>query len=378
MAQALGFIFGGATFLPLAIPVERPAPATGGSTVQITVGSGPNSQAGGNVPHIALWDDDGNRIGQYHPRKTDKIAEGDSGGGPINVPNNQNGGRPADPYYVMLSNLQNDAICISAVSVANNQVSATFFGDTGYQCGQSWFLSEHRIGADFAKPKCVWLDGDHSNGINARALSFHLNDMAAASDKLAEYTSNPDTLCKSTPRFSFWGNLLPDSQIPFFDPKLEYDVVATDEEGRGSGEGGDKNPQRVIDKPGQYDKSVYLFQGEKHNTKRETRRRRNIKVRGSNQDPEHLIITDHQEDDIREVCESSSSHGFDIVSTVQKLYCDMEEKQLYQICDEEHVKDNCFDMETKSIKPKDGIGARAEFAAAVPQKNYTSQAYWKN
>lgn len=368
MAQALGFIFVGTSFAPLAIGATKPPL---GTNVEIITGSGPNSQAGGNVPHIALWDDDGSRIGQYHPSKKDKYGEGDDGDGPILVEHNQNGGKTADPYYVMLSNLENDAICISAITVSNSRISGTFYGDTGYLCGQSWFLSEYRIGANAFKPRCAWLDADHSNGINARALSFHLNDMAANPDKLGEFQENSDTLCKSTPRFSFWGNLLPDGQIPFFDPKLEYTMDKS-----GQGEGVDKDPMSVIDKPGQYNRAVYMYQGEK--TKRVERARRNIRARGSNQDPSHLIVTDHAEDDIVEVCNSASSHGFDIVSTAQNVYCDMEAKQLYHVCDGQHVTDNCFHMETKSIMPKGGIGARDEFASMVPQKNYTSQAHWKN
>ncbi|KAG5983913.1 hypothetical protein E4U55_006696 [Claviceps digitariae] len=370
MSGALGFILNAAGLIvPLALEAKYATQAVKEATsVQIIVGSGTKT-AGGDTPHVALWDDDGNRIGQWHPGKKDKIDEGNVK--TIVVEHTQNHNKQADPYYVMLSNLKNDAICIAAVTVANQKVSATFFGDTGYMCGQSWFLSNNKIGSNFQKPKCVWLDADHTNKINARALSFHLNDMAPSTDKMAQYQKRPETLCQSTPRFSFWGNLLPDGIVPFFKPKLQYNDDSSD-----SGEGADKDPDRVVDKKDQYNKAVYLHQGEK--VKRgETHRRGGNLPRGSNHNPEHLIITDHAEDDVRHVCEHPNSYGWDIVSTVQNLYCDMEHKQLYPVCDGKEHKDQCFDMGARVIVPKAGIASRDEFAALVPQKNYTSEAHWE-
>lgn len=308
MAAALGFLIDAAlTGASIAAAIAKPAtPAI--TNVQIITGSGKGSQAGGNVPHIAVWNKDGVRSGQYHPNKKDKIEEGVDR--TIEVRHDQNGNGPDDPYYVMLSNLGNDAICIAAVAVTNSKIAATFVGDTGHRCGQSWFLSENKMFGDFQKPKCVWLDADHSNGINARALSFHVNDMSFTNERFEQFQNNTDYLCKSTPRFSFWGNLLPDGIIPFFEPKLEYLVSES------GGEGADKDPERVLDKPGQYDKSVYIQQGETSKRSAQRPRHRSLKARSSNHNPEHLIITDQAEDNVREVCESETSYGWDIASTV--------------------------------------------------------------
>lgn len=376
MSGALGFFLNAAgLFVPLALQAqyanqaEAPKEAT---AVQIITGSGKGGSPGGNVPHIALWDDAGNRIGQYHAGRKEKINDGKHA--TIIVPHNQNKYEQADPYYIMLSNFEHDAICIAAVTVANQKISGTFYGDTGYMCGQSWFLSENRIGSNFQKPKCVWLDGDHTNGINARAISFHLNDLAPNRDKLAQYQAQPETLCQSTPRFSFWGNLLPDGIIPFFKPPLQYKEDSTN-----SGEGADVDLSRVVDRKDQYDKSVYLHQGEKKfRLKARTNFRRNSTANGSNHNPDHLIITDQKDDDVRAVCEHPNSYGWDIVSTVQNLYCDMVHKQLYQVCDGKGVKDYCFDLKAKTIIPKQGISGRDEFAAHVPNKAYTSQSHWKS
>ncbi|KAI1857379.1 uncharacterized protein JN550_013259 [Neoarthrinium moseri] len=368
MATALGFIINAAgLFVPLGLQAkyakETPKEAT---SVQIIVGNGGSS--GGNVPHIALWDDDGNRIGQYHPGSADKVD--DSQDGLFVVEHNQNGNKQADPYYIMLSNLENDAICISAITVANRKISGTFYGDTGYTCGQSWFIGNNTIGSNFQTPKCVWLDADHTNKINARAMSFHLNDMAPSTDKMSQYQNNRDTLCKSTPRFSFWGNLLPDGVIPFFKPRLEYN-----EDSAAAGQGADKDLSRVIDKPDQYNKAVYLHQGEKTKAKARSSSARSVHTRGANHDPSHLIVTSDPNHDIHEVCSHENSYGWDIASTAQNVYCDMEHKQIYVLCDQS-VTENCFDLKTKQIVPQGGVYARAELAEAFPSKGYNSVAHW--
>ncbi|CAK3917564.1 Hypothetical predicted protein [Lecanosticta acicola] len=334
-------------------------------------GGGPKVSTSGNIPHVAVWDDDGNRIGQYHPGKNQKFGKMDSTTIGINA--YQNGGASTDPYYVMVSNLDNDAICVASIAVSNEKISSTFFGDTGKMCGQSWFLSENKIGDNFYKPACVWLDADHTNKINARALSFHLNDMAPDPDKINEYNQRPETLCQSTPRFSFWGNMLPDGIPPFFKPKLEYLVDADN----ANGEGADKFPDRVIDKPHQYNKAVYIQQGEKAARAARNLRRSANATMSANHNPEHLIITHHTEDNVREVCEHKNSYGWDIVSTVQNLYCDMETKQLYQLCNGKDLKEDCFDMNSKTIVPKCGVNARDEVGSNIPVKAYTSEAHWQ-
>lgn len=264
----------------------------------------------------------------------------------------------------MVSQLSDDAICVAAITVANNKISGSFFGDTGFKCGQSWFPSDNRIGSDFWKPKCVWLDGNHDNGINARALSFHLNDMQPNDEKMEQYYNNIDTLCKSTPRFSFWGNLLPDGRIPFFNPKLEYK----------DDNGADVDISKVLDNPNKpYDKSVYMYQGEKKSSRARSTNARRIS-HGSNHDPSHLIVSD-QGTDVREVCEHPNSYGWDIVSTTQGLFCDMEHKQLYPLCNNDIIA-NCFSLNATTL-----IGGPQTRNEGTPNlrfdRSYNTTSYWK-
>lgn len=89
-----------------------------------------------------------------------------------------------------------------------------------------------------------------------------------------------------------------------------------------------------------------------------------------------MIVTAHPYDDVREVCEHPNSYGFDIASTVQDLYCDMEHKQLYRICTHPEDEDNCFHLDHKVIIPKGGIDGSPELVTSAPLKNYTSVAHW--
>ncbi|KAB5533482.1 hypothetical protein GE09DRAFT_1250761 [Coniochaeta sp. 2T2.1] len=333
--------------------------------VKIIAGQGDGS-IGGSTPHIALWDDHGSRIGQYHPGKKEKTID-ENGQRSVVIKHDQTTppGRQADPMYVMLSNFENNAICVSAVYVSNGKISGTFYGDVGFMCGMDWYPSSGVIDSNFYAPRCVWLDADHTNGINARALSFHLNDVAAQPDKLAEYNDNPDTLCKSTPRFSFWGNLEPDGQIPFFNPPLKYNTDSVN-----GGQGSDKDPLAVIDKPNQYDKSVYTSQAGRKNNRKTRGARRTVKISNINSD--HLVVTDMPSHSAREVCEHPNSVGWDIVSTTEGLFCHLTDRQLYPLCSGT-VTVNCFDMGTlqlKTLVQRDGN-------FAVQPRGYNTTAHWK-
>ncbi|RYP77011.1 hypothetical protein DL769_003496 [Monosporascus sp. CRB-8-3] len=386
MAKALGFVMDAAgIFLPLGFEIADAIPDNRATTmVQIMTGDGndthPLHDAGGAVPHVAIWNQDGERLGQVNPGNEAKIDQNnDPIHGRIEVKHNQNGGGYDDPGYILLSQHEHDAICIASVQVSNGAISSTFYGDTGYACGQSWFYSSREFGTDYVKPKCVWLDGDHTNGINAKAISWHINDMIPANDKIEMFNSNPNYLCGSTPRFSFWGDLLPDSLIPFFKPKLEYNTDSVS-----GGQGADKDPDRALDKR-TYDKSVQMYQG--GSAKREPERtasrpdvrRRNLKRRGHNHDPSHLVVSEKRDHSARELCEHPNSYGYDFVSTLEGGYCDMETKRYYPLCDPDlNVHHTCFDVERRSLVGAGGINARGEASTVgVSVKRYETHTHWK-
>ncbi|GKT58222.1 hypothetical protein ColTof4_12147 [Colletotrichum tofieldiae] len=366
---ALGFAIDAAGLfasLKLSGAFDQPTPSEAKTNVQIILGNGERtSTAGGPAPHIALWDDNGTRIGQWHPGKKDKIKQGDVKNIVIEHSQTRPKNSQADPYYVMLSQLDDDAICISAVLVANSKISGAFYGDTGYKCGQSWFASENRIGSEFEAPRCVWLDANHDHGINARAISFHLNDMQPNDDKMQQYYENLDTLCKSTPRFSFWGNLLPDAIPPFFKPRLKYK----------NGNGADEDLTKVLDDPNHpWDKGAYMAPQKVNQPKRRETRANHS---STNRDRSHLIIS-NQKTNVREICESETSYGWDIVSTRQNVFCDMEHKQLYPLCTNSVIT-KCFHLEQKTLVGTPGLNLRDEEVQKLRYgRSYNTTNVWKS
>ncbi|KAL0778407.1 hypothetical protein CaCOL14_006060 [Colletotrichum acutatum] len=78
--------------------------------------------AGGVFPDVAIWDDNGNRLGRYRTKLGDKIAQ--SSERTVKIPNNENKGQISDPQYVMLSH-DTDATCIAMVQVSNGRLSGT-------------------------------------------------------------------------------------------------------------------------------------------------------------------------------------------------------------------------------------------------------------
>ncbi|EXF82124.1 hypothetical protein CFIO01_00638 [Colletotrichum fioriniae PJ7] len=362
------------TLVSVKLLVDASKPVANDPATLVTFTTGHHNDmngAGGKIPHIALWDDFGKRIAQWHPGKNQKMASGADGDrhGQIVVKHNQNGGKGADPFHIMLSNHDDDAICISTITVANSAVTTTFYGSTGKTCGQSWYYSDRTLGETRFTTPCVWLDGDHTDGLNAKAMSFHLNDFAPTQSKMDLYTMYPGKgypyLCKSTPRFSFWGNLLPDGWIPFFDPPLKYTSDGADQ-------GADEDPDIALDKQ-TYDKSVYLRQGERKIGQRNNkpRTKKLSKRQGSNMDSERLIVTNIEGQTAREICEDPNSVGYDIISYSDNMYCDISEKTLYPLCSG-GTTSSCFNASSVQLIGEAGpLLARGE-----PAKLYKEVSHW--
>ncbi|CAG8955650.1 hypothetical protein HYFRA_00009604 [Hymenoscyphus fraxineus] len=189
--------------------------------------------------------------------------------------------------------------------------------------------------------------------------------MAADKDKREQYYENIDSLCKSTPRFAFWGNLLPDSIIPFFNPPLIY---------KGDN-GADTDLSKVIDDPAHpWDKGAFSSPQRLGKPKRQKTR---VQRRSSTHDQSHLIVTE-QDTNVIEVCESGTSYGWDIVSTSQNVFCDMEHKQLYPLCSET-ITTKCFDLMNKTLLGGPGLNQRDEEVQKLRfGRSYNSTALWKN
>ncbi|PKS08638.1 hypothetical protein jhhlp_005025 [Lomentospora prolificans] len=362
--------------------------------VELVIGSGSEeARMGGATPAIALWNDRGERVGQHGSLG----KEGDGANPVYHISHNQGHSGSAQAEYMMMSNIDDDAICISAVYVTDDRVSTAFFGDLPKMCGMSWGHSNRAIGDAQQIPDCFWLDNDGTNGINAQALSVHLRDMVANTDRIAQYNERIDSLCGSTPRFSFWGDLLPDSLIPMFDPPLDYE--------KDSGNGGigrDKDIDRVLDKQ-TFDKSVSMYRGPQF-VKRQPLTNTSaipgvagvsipdfmLKRRGTSSGPsarrkrsqrmsERLIVTPHAKHSAVELCNSETSWGPDEVSLTERMFCDMETKSLYPLC-KNGIEENCFDLEKKFLilpggkTEQDDVVIHSRDLPLV--KRYNTTEYW--
>ena len=298
--------------------------------VQVGIGAGTNGDdvnSGGSVPHLALWDQDGNRIGQYHGDANGHYDPGTAN--EVSVDNSQNGEAKASPHYLSVVAMENDAVCISMVSVSGNGVNWGWTGDLAKMCGDSdWYPSSYIVGDGTSTPSCIWIDHDHTNGINAAGFSLHMPDFANSDGRQNQLTNDIDTNCKSAPRMTFWYDMLPDDIPPFFSPPLEY-----------NDDGSDKDPDAVKTRDSN------LFPSDP----KVKRHARDLRKRDSNLKPEHLVISALPAHSAKEVCEDHNSLGWDFVSTAEGTYCDISARQWYPLCSASVTKD-CFDLDQKQLR----------------------------
>jgi hypothetical protein len=354
------------------------------TTVAIVTGDAGN--AGGSIPSIAVWDGDGNRIGQYKGGKNGHINE--KATKTITIDNKQNGGTAAQPEYISIVMQEKDAICLSAVIASGDSAQWTWTGDMGYTCGAQWYNSQFPVGNSNSPPRCVWLDSDHTGGIIAKGLSMHIRDFSGDPDLVKQYIDDQRRLCQNSARMTFQPEpIVPDSLIPFFQPPLEYKRASD-----GQSHGTDPSSGGALKKPDQgTDRSTRAYPDFTNMNIHDTRRRhtRDMTARNDmassnvrptkNNRPDHLIISNIEGHSAKELCEHPNSLGPDFVSTVEKIFCDMETGKWWPLCDATHVH-GCFDLEKQTMRG-DGPGvkrARGETSAPpVPEKQYKTSKEWK-
>ena len=308
------------------LPYDKLAekPKTESTQVQIGIGSGVDN-TGGSVPHVALWDQGGNRIGQSYG---DANGHWDSGTlNEIDVEHKQNGGKKAQPEYLQVVAWEGDGICISMVSVTSNGAQWGWTGDMAKMCGGDWFPSTYMLGDGTDTPSCIWIDSDHTNGIRAQGFSLHMPDFAQRDGRKMALEDTPETNCKSGPRQTFWYDRLPDQQPDFFKPPLKY-----------TPDGGDVDTKRVVTRKA----DLYPFPPR-------PRHKRDIMKRSANLKEGHIVISDFPAHSAKEVCEHPTSLGWDFVSTVEGIYCDITAREWWPLCSDK-VKTGCFDLDKREMR----------------------------
>lgn len=257
--------------------------------------------------------------------------------------------------YISVSKGGNDALCISYIAVTwpDGQQKA-WYGDVGYTCGAFWYNSQTIIGDNNYQPKCVWIDGDKSNGITTQGMGIHITDFVATEERAQAYKDHPETMCKSKPRFWLYDDLTSDMYLPFFDPPLEYDTNNVDK-----------------------DRSKVLVEGS--STGPLPPRKRSHKARSTVHKRHHfpgkLVTSSKPAHSARELCESDHSLGPDFVSLPEGLFCDMSEKELWPLCDEAHTT-GCFDV-ARNEMVAGSLGRRDEASGRhIPEKEYSNVQAW--
>ena len=63
----------------------------------------------------------------------------------------------------------------------------------------------------------------------------------------------------------------------------------------------------------------------------------------------HLIASLHDSHSAQRLCESETSHGPDFVSHKEGLFCDMDTRKLWPLCNSDGANDVCYHWETHSL-----------------------------
>lgn len=165
---------------------------------------------------------------------------------------------------------------------------------------------------------------------------------------------------------TFWHDVQPDFYLPA-GLKLfpgDYDVKGYNADMT------DKDFKQVIDNKAQFgpSKAGRKLRGDNNNDNNST----------SSVGHGHLVISDHEDHSAKELCESSSSLGPDFVSTGEGIFCDMNQKEYWFLCNAD-IKTGCFDLKKKEmVGATPGIATRdLETGRIIPEKRYNTHSRWK-
>ncbi|KAL9087510.1 MAG: hypothetical protein Q9165_006621 [Trypethelium subeluteriae] len=307
------------------------------STVRVALGLSSSASDGsslsGNVPSVALWDDDGNELGSAAGSRKDTIAAGNFKDITVNQ-GHDNG----EPTYIGISAGGDDAICVSYISITSPSAQkSAWTGDVGYKCGARWHYSTLRFGENGHQPHCTWIDKDGSDGVQAKGMGMHIPDFNPQQKGLAqEFRNNTDAMCKSTPRFSMYSDIdVRHYSYPIFQPTLQYNSDGSDTDlskvlvgGTMVGKGHDPNP---ISSTLVQSRDLNPTSG--YNATAKNRNRLDT-----------IIITEYPEHQTEQLCSSKTSYGPSMANVHEGLFCDMEKKTLLPICNDRNVTCSCLDI----------------------------------
>ncbi|KAJ8065162.1 hypothetical protein OCU04_005875 [Sclerotinia nivalis] len=391
MATAIGLLLGGLSLIPMAMDLFPPK-VEQSTTVRIGAGTSIKSEANtaGNTPGIQLYDVVGRFVAKQGGSR-DRIADG--GYKDIKLTGGKGvGARQAQ--YISVSSGGNDALCISYIAVTwPDGGQQTWTGDVGFTCGAFWYESQTILDATTNyMPKCVWLDSDGSNGITTKAMGIHMTDFTPTDDRVEQYRTDPDSMCKSAPRFKLFTNAKDADCITVFDPPLDFtpNTLVDKDRSKVVGVAGTKscdvkNKRRGrTEVPTPRDSSLLSNSNSNININITT----NIpSISNSTSIPYsfntsaffgQLIVSNSTSHSAAGLCDSDSSRGPDFVARQEGsdgVYCDMRNKKTYPVCclSGKPATGACFDVKLNTLRPPPGVAARD---IGLPEKEYHTVTQW--
>ena len=371
MAMAVINVVGalaGVVGVGMMIPGLMPEKDEHNPVVRVAAGLSSNEDdtTSGNTPGVALYDIMGRKIGSTKGNK-DKVKDGAFID--VKVPFDDGvGAKPAE--YIQINDGGGDALCIAYVALTNpDGTKKAFYGDVPKACGADWYHSLLKTGDDDYQPSCFWIDRDRSNGLRYQGFGLHINDFAATDERAKQFDENRDLMCKAAPRFRMYKDMNSEDYIPYFNPPLELEEKTLIDKDVGVVMNKDT---WVMPKEGDHIKKGTIDE----DPARKVRRSTSSPAIQGNVNSTVVIISTSPQHSAKELCDSPTSWGHDFVSSSESLFCDMEPKKLWPVCDDKH-KSACFDTKTSTMRPGKGLRGRDSQSGQVPpEKHYGKTLHW--
>lgn len=232
----------------------------------------------------------------------------------------------------------------------------------GYNCstadGPFWANSVTQTGSDPEfQAKCIWIDGDSTNGIPTQGFSLHIVDFGRTNGAVTkdgapttnpvadQWNDNNNLLCKAPGRMNFYKDFLPDDFPNLYQPPLQY-----------NNDGTDKDPNAVL--TGACDDDPELIESPcAERNSRKPRRRRVAQVtqhprardfNSSTPMADTIVHSNSSAHSAEEVCNHPGSYSPSFVSYFEGKFCDMTTRIVWVLCSD-IVTSGCFDPKSNKL-----------------------------
>lgn len=216
------------------------------------------------------------------------------------------------------------------------------------------------------RPLCIWVGG--TTGYNA--FGYHLPDFVGNTERADQYAGNLNVLCQSRPRFWVYPKFKIDDCLPYFPERLEYeDKSFKDKDFSKVLVSGSTRKDCKREKPN----SPTLFGHNKKARRDEGSSTPEPSTNSTYTFNGRLVVTTSDQHGASQLCNSEMSMGPDLISQHENLFCDMEIKKLYPLCNSVDSAETCFNTDSNTIIVGTGLAARDEIVAS---KDYHTVDNW--